>query len=77
MPDKISKFIAALNTKMRAKLKKKLVDLKANPFKGQDIKKLTGFNDFYRLRMGKIRIIYRVVNNDIEIVDIDYRGNIY
>lgn len=78
MPDKIAKFIASLSPKMRAKLKHRLILLKKSPYGGQDIKKLQGVpGEFYRLRFGKIRIIYEVKNTDIEIVDIDYRGNIY
>ena len=78
MPDKISKFIQALNAKTRARLKKKLLAIKLQPFQGQDIKKLKGATeDIYRLRMGKIRIVYRVRDGEVEVVDIDYRGNIY
>jgi mRNA interferase RelE/StbE len=65
--------------KTRERLKNRLEDLKLNPFKSSnDIKKLKGFKeDFYRLRMGKIRIIFKTNNEKIEIIDIDYRGNIY
>jgi len=79
MPDKIIKFINSLDKKTRERLKKRLIDLKTNPFKStNDIKKLKGNKEnFYRLRMGKIRIIYKINDKDIEIIDIDYRGNIY
>lgn len=79
MPDKVSKFINSLDKKTRARLKKRLIDLKNNSIKPSgDIKKLKGCKeDLYRLRMGKIRIIYKINNNNIEIIDIDYRGNIY
>lgn len=54
-------------------------EIKNNPFQNnQDIKKLKGSGgNIYRLRMGKIRVIYKVESNDVEIIDIDYRGNIY
>lgn len=78
MPDKVTKFINSLDEKTRKRLKAKLFALKNNPTTGKDIKKLKGWGkDTYRLRMGKIRIIYRLYDGKIEIVDIDYRGNIY
>ncbi|MBU1151564.1 type II toxin-antitoxin system RelE/ParE family toxin, partial [Patescibacteria group bacterium] len=64
--------------KTREKLKSRLIELKANPLKGNDIKRLQGYNcPTYRLRLGKIRIIFTINNNNLEIIDIDYRGNIY
>ncbi len=79
MPDKIIKFINSLDKKTKERLKKRLSDLKTNPLKSSnDIKKLKGCKeDLYRLRIGKIRIIYKMNNNNIEIIDIDYKGNIY
>ena len=78
MSDKITKFINSLDKKMRLRLKEKLLEVKQNPFFGNDIKKLQGIGEnLYRLRIGKIRVIYKILQNDIEIIDIDYRGNIY
>lgn len=77
MPDKIQKFINALGEKQRNRLKQRLIALKESPFTGNDIKKLKGVNDLYRLRIGKIRVIFKVIDPIIEVVDIDYRGNIY
>jgi mRNA-degrading endonuclease RelE of RelBE toxin-antitoxin system len=78
MPDKITKFIKSLDKKMRLRLKEKLLEVKKNPFSGGDIKKLQGVGEsLYRLRVGKIRVIYKILQSDIEIIDIDYRGNIY
>lgn len=44
-----------------------------------DIKKLSGQIDFYRLRLGKYRAIYTIVNDEliILVVDIGSRGDIY
>lgn len=77
MSDKVTKFIESLSQKIRAQLKKKLVALKKAPFSMIGVKKMQGEENAYRLRVGKIRIVYRIIPGDIEIVDIDYRGNIY
>ena len=85
MVDKITK---ALNkfTKKEKELVKILL-LKINntppfipPLKGEersmgfDIKKLKGRNDIYRIRKGKIRIIYRVDNKQIYLLAIERRS---
>lgn len=79
MPDKITKFIESLNKKLKAKLKEKLIALKQNPFGMKGVKKLQGVGEnMYRLRIGKIRVVYKVHDNkSVEIIDMDYRGNIY
>ena len=78
MPDKVTRFIESLDEKVRAALKKKLLALKSNPYGVAGVKKMNGIDHTYRLRVGKIRIIYRLDSqNNVEIVDIDYRGNIY
>lgn len=54
-----------------------------NHFKGQrniDIIKLKGYKNLYRMRIGSCRIIYKVVNNEIiliDVIDADNRGDIY
>lgn len=78
MTDKITKFIKSLNSKTRANLKKKLIEIRKNPHTANNIKKLNNWGkDCFRARIGKIRIIYKIKNKKIEIIDIDYRGNIY
>lgn len=50
------------------------------PFKELEIKKLSGeWTGFFRMRIGKIRIIYRIdkEKNELLIYEIDYRGDIY
>lgn len=78
MTDKIQKFIASLDAKTKERLKKKLIALKKDPLNMPGVKKLKAWGfDAYRIRVGKIRIIYTVKNRNVEIIDIDYRGNIY
>lgn len=78
MSDKIAKFIQGLNAKTRQQLKLKMSQLRENPFAMTGVKKMrTEGVTHYRLRIGKIRIIYTITSNGVEIIDIDYRGNIY
>jgi len=44
-----------------------------------DIKKMKGFKDLYRLRVGDYRIIYTIFENEIiiEIMEVNNRGDIY
>ncbi|MCA9374579.1 type II toxin-antitoxin system RelE/ParE family toxin [Candidatus Peregrinibacteria bacterium] len=79
MPDKITKFVNALDAKTRKRLKERLKSLRENPLaRSQDVKKLKGWGkNTYRLRMGDIRIIYRLNDSKVAIIDIDFRGNVY
>ena len=47
--------------------------------KQYDIRKLKGKDDTFRIRIGNIRIIYKVLWNDrrIYVDDVDLRENIY
>ena len=50
------------------------------PFTELDIKKMRGeWDGFYRLRIGKIRIIFKVIfdNKALEIYIIGFRGDVY
>lgn len=79
MPDKITKFIESLDQKTRQRLKEKIAALRQDPFQMRNVKKLIHYGQkAYRFRLGDIRIIY-IVKGDksIEIMDIDWRGNIY
>ena len=43
-----------------------------------DIKRLKGkSNKFYRLRMGKYRVIFSIDEKDYVIIDVDTRGDVY
>lgn len=46
---------------------------------GEDIKKLKGYSDLLRLRVGEYRIIYSVDNGKliVYVVDVGNRGDIY
>ena len=52
-------------------------------FKGQrniDIKKLIGYSDLFRMRINSYRVIYKVINNKIiliDVIDVNNRRDIY
>ncbi|MDX1978143.1 MAG: type II toxin-antitoxin system RelE/ParE family toxin [Pseudanabaenaceae cyanobacterium bins.68] len=50
------------------------------PFSELDIKKMRGdWEGFYRLRIGKIRIVFllNIYSGDIEVYTIGFRGDVY
>lgn len=78
MADKIAKFIASLSPKIRQALKDKLLALCTDPYATRNVIKMNGVSETYRLRIGKIRIVYIIKKDStVEIIDIDYRGDIY
>lgn len=42
-----------------------------------DVKKMAGFTDYYRIRMGKYRIGFRFENNTITLIAVAKRDEIY
>jgi len=77
---KTKRFLKKITHKDLVQVIKKIEQLQKNPFDKQlDIKKLATKGNSYRLRIGKIRVIYEVDfrKNILYIYDIDFRGNIY
>ena len=58
--DKISKFIASLSTKDRQFISEVMVKIRAGNTDNLDIKKLQGYPNIFRVRIGKYRIICRL-----------------
>ena len=78
--DKALKHLEKFNKKLQIKLLNVCERFKLTPFpKNLDIKKLKGSESTFRLRKGKIRILYYVdkKNNKIKVLDINVRGRIY
>lgn len=77
---RIDKFFKKIPLKEAQKVLIRLRELADDPFSDTlDIKKLTTTSPAYRLRVGKIRIVYEVeaVKKYIFIQDIGFRGSIY
>ena len=56
--DKIAKALSNLAPKEREAVKNILLKIKAGSFSGLDLKKLKSRDDIFRVRKGKIRIIF-------------------
>lgn len=71
--DKLDKELKKLSEKERILVKQILNKIKTANFYGLDTKKLKGHENIYRVRKGKIRIIYHVKKEKIFILSIERR----
>ena len=73
------KFLDKSDRNTRERIINVIHALTENPYSYPGIIKLTGYEDTYRVRIGKYRVIYQVVNNLllIFIQNIDSRGDVY
>ncbi len=75
--DRIGKFLKQLNKNNKAVFLKILTAIEKLDLKNYDTKPLKGMKNVYRLRKGKIRIIFTKQKNKGIILDIAYRKDIY
>jgi len=72
--DKISKALKCLSSTEREAIKPLLEKILINNLKNLDIKKLKGYDHIFRARKGKIRIIYKInQNNETFILAVERR----
>ena len=75
------KFVSKLDKKDKERLRKALLLLKEDPIpiKLLDVAKIKGEKNTYRIRVGKIRVLYEVLWNDkvILIKRVDFRKAAY
>ena len=72
----VKKDISAFDKKINQKLIKAIQSLQSNPY--TKAKKIIG-QEFYRVRVGKYRIVYEIIKKDLEIIiyKIGHRKDIY
>lgn len=73
--DKIQKALTRLSSKEREQIRSILQKVCLGQTMGIDITKLKGHIDIYRIRKGKLRIIFRVYKNEIYLLKIDRRSD--
>ncbi len=75
MVDKIEKALKGLKEKERKVIKSILTKIQKEKTGDLDIKKLKGRDDIFRVRKGKIRIVFRKNNENISILSIERRSD--
>ncbi len=74
--NKIEKFVARLDKKQRDIAIKTTEKILSGKIYGLDIKKLKGINSLYRVRVGKLRFLYKVIQNNVhQIIQITNRDD--
>jgi len=73
--NKLDKFLSKLDNKNRLILEKVISLIAINEFSTLDLKKLKGSSDKYRVRIGKIRIIFEHTKTGNNIQNISYRDD--
>jgi mRNA-degrading endonuclease RelE of RelBE toxin-antitoxin system len=69
--DKISKALAKFSTKERQLVKEILLQLQANDLAGLQITKLKSHQDIFRVKKGRLRVIYQQLNKTTKILAIE------
>ncbi|MFH1012417.1 MAG: hypothetical protein V1760_01590 [Candidatus Peregrinibacteria bacterium] len=75
--DPIEKFVRKPTQRQARRAEQVLIAIVSLQLKGYEAEKMTGFKDLYRIRIGKIRIIFRKTKERGVPIDIDYRGRVY
>lgn len=73
--DKIQKLLNKINPKDANKIADVFERIKSGDIKKLDIKKLRGYPDIFRVRVGIYRVIYRVCDDNIRVIDLSKRDD--
>lgn len=77
MSKKWQKRIDKLDNKLKLKLLQVSKDIMTWNFVWYNVKKLVWFSDIFRIRVGDIRIVFKLVEGKWKIEKIDFRWDIY
>ena len=75
MVDKIEKALKKLTEKERKTIKSVLIKIQNGKTKDLDVKKLKGRDDIFRVRKGRIRVVFRKSNENISILSVERRSD--
>lgn len=73
--DKIKKFVRKLASSEARKVLDTIVRVRAGELDALDVKKLKGSSDRYRVRLGRVRILFAKVDERNVITDVEFRGD--
>jgi len=71
---KALRFLNNLEVAQRERIKSAMLRLNEPFLNRQDIKKLKGYKNRFRLRVGDYRILFEIEKNAVKIFDIFHRG---
>jgi len=74
MTDKIDKNLAKFSKKELQLVEEVLLKINKSQFNGLNLVKLKGYSDIFRVRRGRIRIIFQQKNEEINILTIERRS---
>jgi len=75
--DKINKFLQKLSAKQRKQLLILMLQIQEENLEGLDVKKLSGLEGLYRVRVGNIRIVFSRMKGGNRVVDVRFRKDVY
>jgi len=73
--NRIDKFLSKLSSKDRMIALEYLDAIKNRDFENINLKKLKGFDNLYRIRKSKIRIIFYMNEKEIRLIKLDNRND--
>jgi mRNA-degrading endonuclease RelE of RelBE toxin-antitoxin system len=74
MADKIKKLLSKLLSKECEIVKLLIMRVKLDDLEGLDVKQLKGHSDLFRVRKGRLRVVYRKTSSEFLIVRVDRRN---
>lgn len=75
--DKFKKFLNKINRSEKALLLKILADLRVLNLADYDVKAMSGYKGLFRLKKGKVRIIFLKNAGRGVLIEIGMRGDVY
>lgn len=73
--DRVAKFLKKFFPKERDSLEDIIAKVLARDFSGLDVKKLKGEESKFRVRKGRIRVIFKKTGDDIFILSVERRSD--
>lgn len=73
------KFIEKQDQTTKKRIRNILLSLAENPYSHSNTIKLTGYENLYRARIGKYRVLYKIIDDKLVVYvdDIESRGQVY
>ncbi len=72
---RIDKFLSKLDAERREKILTVLLQIRSGDFQGLNLKKLKTVGSLYRVRVSRIRVIFKMDIGGIRLIDIDFRND--